>query len=804
MKTKLLIVSAAAALISLSAHAKGAGPDSAFFTAAEQGDVATLQQYFATNLNAAALLNDLFRDAVLHGQKDTTEFLLERGADVNKKGFFDLTPLGHLAMYGIRDDAKSAAVAKVLITHGAEVNPIDQYHGTPLLHAVESKKSQMVRVLLEHGANIVDRYTGANSGMTPLHMAVVDKDKDMVAVLLEFKAPIDAVDRDGATPLAMAESRDQTEIVAMLRAANPKAAESGPSYSPLPDKEEIRALAQRIANGDDAAYDELIALTSKLYKEIKDYQAERARVIAFAGRVRAAADLLGQEAAKGNEHALAALKKSLRPRTALTSFAPDALATAAVAGNQEALDILIHYRDWDIGEWDARFAIAKSVQANVAPAVEETAKWLLTLRDDARDGGLVMDTTNALASAAAKGNQTAKDALEKFFATAPPRVETQTQNFQRPARDPHVPAHWAYLVGDPALLDRVLASTNLLEARDENGETALTAMVKAHNAQLARVLLEHGAKIPPPILPPSGYRGMGQEFKQINLERNPMLWAVTHGDKEMVALLLEFKAPLNAVDQDGRTPLHYAVEYKKPEIVQLLLAAKAPVDAVAKDGATPLLLAETAENKEITAMLLQAGAASGAPIPSRQEMHALAKRICAGDADSFDELSKVAEGLYRGMDGKTPQAQKMLVWSRMSAAFDLLGDEAAKGNDNALEALKKCLTQKSALKGEAPHALGKAAAAGNAEALDILINYQQWGIERLSAYFALQAAGDANQESAVNVFIAMASDPVAAKKQYYGVGWLVKEVLQNAASQGNQKAQEALDRFIAASQQAKN
>src|SRR6202012_1229022 len=107
--------------------------------------------------------------------------------------------------------------------------------------------------LLEHGANVVARYTGANSGMTPLHMAVVDKDKDMVAVLLEFKAPIDAVDREGETPLAMAEGRDLIEIAALLRAANPDGAKNGPAYSPLPEKEEIRALAQRIANGDDAA-----------------------------------------------------------------------------------------------------------------------------------------------------------------------------------------------------------------------------------------------------------------------------------------------------------------------------------------------------------------------------------------------------------------------------------------------------------------------------------------------------------------------------------------------------------------------
>src|SRR6185312_14618827 len=120
-------------------------------------------------------------------------------------------------------------------------------------------------------------------------------------------------------------------------------------------------------------------------------------------------------------------------------------------------------------------ALVKPVEANVQPAVDASAKWLLSLKGMERESGIADSITNALASAAAKGNETAKDTLQKFFASAPPpRVETPTPTFTPPARDPNVPAHWAYLVGDSALLDRVLASSNLLEALDENHETALT------------------------------------------------------------------------------------------------------------------------------------------------------------------------------------------------------------------------------------------------------------------------------------------------------------------------------------------
>jgi ankyrin repeat protein len=807
MNMKLFFTSALAVLIVFSAHAKGSDSNSVYFAAAEQGDVATLQQFFATNLNAASLVNDLLRTAVLGGQKDTTELLIQRGADVNHKGSFDLTPLAHLAMYGSSDDAKCAEVAKVLISHGAQIEPVDGYHGTPILHAVESKKSQLARVLLEHGANVVSRYDGVRSGMTLLHMAVVHKDKDMVAVLLEFKAPMNAVDRDGSTPLAIAEGRDESEIADLLRAANPDAANAGHNYSPLPDQEVFRALAQRIAKGDDAAYDELIALTSKLYKEIKDYQAERGRAGALGVRMRLVVDVLGEEAGKGSQPALEVLKKSLRPPNMFTSFVPDALAVAAAGGNREALDMLIHYGDWDILESSAWFALAKPVAANVAPAVDESVKWLQKIHSSDRDGGMVMDITNALASAAAKGNQTAKEALDKFVASAPPpRIEIQTPAYHPPARDPNVPARWGYLIGDSALLDRVLASPGLLEVLDENHETALTAMIKARNAPLARTLLEHGAKIPPPRLPPPQYQGMGEEFKQGNFDRTPMLWAVRRGDKEMVALLLEFKAPLDAVDQDGRMPLHYAVERQDKEMVKLLLDAKAPVDAAAKDGATPLILAETAENKDLTAMLLQAGATplSDKPFPTREELCAMAQRICDGDANALDDLARASAEFYRGVDGRSPQARRLVGGRRMSAVSDILANAAAKGNDSAFQALKKCLMEKNSLKGLAPGALGKVAAAGNVEALDILLDYRQWTTLENSACFALQAPAMANQERAVDFFIAIATDPAAPKKYFYGVGWMVKEVLQNASSHGNQKAADVLDKFTAAFEQAKN
>ncbi|MEO6034598.1 MAG: ankyrin repeat domain-containing protein, partial [Verrucomicrobiota bacterium] len=189
MKTKFITLTAIT-LISLSAQAAFVG----IHSAAAAGDVDRLKEYLAKDPTLISARNGPNRTplciAAMRGQTNAVEFLITHGADVNDKGFFELTPLGDMAMYGMTNDQRCAGIATILLAHGAEVNPMDGYGATPLLHAVEMRKSQLARVLLEHGATQTLTYKGANSGTTPLHMAIGYGDKDMVAALLEFNPPL--------------------------------------------------------------------------------------------------------------------------------------------------------------------------------------------------------------------------------------------------------------------------------------------------------------------------------------------------------------------------------------------------------------------------------------------------------------------------------------------------------------------------------------------------------------------------------------------------------------------------------------
>lgn len=518
-------------LFSTQSYGKG-GTNQVVFAAAEQGDVPLLQQIFATNLNVYALRDDLLRTAAARGQRDAVDFLIDKGANPNAKGFFDMGPLANMAMYGTTNDDQCVEVATVLLARGAEVDPVDQYGATPLFHAVELHKIKLARLLLEHGANPGTPRNGTHN--TPLLIAVRNRHLEMAKLLLDFKAPTD----------------------------------------------------------------------------IKD---------------------------------------------------PD------------------------------------------------------------------------------------------------------------------------------------------------NNMSMLVWAIRTRNHELARLLVEHGATITPPrSMPPGNVETMGQrQYLQSSYNQNqvPLLAAIQMRDTEILRLMLQSNAPVDAIDAEGNTALDWAVRAGDTNAVRLLLDARARVDVTNYEGATPMLLATERENKVMADMLRQAAADRGVTldeivVPSAEDMRAIARRICDGDPAALDDLVAKAADMYR--NDNRQQARRRLNAGRMIAAFNVLGEEAGKGNNNAFQALKTCL-EGGKLRGWAPNALGIAAAAGSDESLSLLLRYREWHLLENEVAFALAAPAKANKQPAVDFFVTLALDPQSAKHEYYGVGWLVKDVLQTLATNGNPSAKDTLDKFLAAS-----
>jgi hypothetical protein len=183
---------------------------------------------------------------------------------------------------------------------------------------------------------------------------------------------------------------------------------------------------------------------------------------------------------------------------------------------------------------------------------------------------------------------------------------------------------------------------------------------------------------------------------------------------------------------------------------------------------------------------------SKAAMPTAEVMRRLAARVAEGDEAALNELHQKAQQLYAGLGAETPEGRKARIDSNykvMRAATDLLGEEAAKGNAKAFEALKRAL-KLDPLSSFAPDGIGQAAAAGNAETLEILTNYEQSKLPLSTAIFAQQPAAKAQREPAIAFFIDVIRDPKKA-----GFAHQAAETLVPAAGADHAKALTALNEY---------
>merc|ERR1712079_938336 len=91
--------------------------------------------------------------------------------------------------------------------------------------------------------------------------------------------------------------------------------------------------------------------------------------------------------------------------------------------------------------------------------------------------------------------------------------------------------------------------------------------------------------------------------------RTPLMLATEQGNVEAVKVPLEMRAAHDSVDASGKQPLHFAAhDLNTNEIIRLLVQRRANVEARDHRGITPITLAASKDSADSAQVLLNAGA----------------------------------------------------------------------------------------------------------------------------------------------------------------------------------------------------
>jgi ankyrin repeat protein len=157
--------------------------------------------------------------ALMGGHDGVARLLIDAGADVNAQSLAIPDFIGGInrSYNGLRTPLLLACssgmtgTARILLAKGAKVDARDQFGLTPLHHAARVQNVDLVRLLLEHKAD-VDATVPKKPGMpdvgehfrtfgSPLHLAVEGGSRTLVEVLLQAKADVRVRDGQGRTVL---------------------------------------------------------------------------------------------------------------------------------------------------------------------------------------------------------------------------------------------------------------------------------------------------------------------------------------------------------------------------------------------------------------------------------------------------------------------------------------------------------------------------------------------------------------------------------------------------------------------------
>src|SRR5215472_11790230 len=184
--------------------------------------------------------------------------------------------------------------------------------------------------------------------------------------------------------------------------------------------------------------------------------------------------------------------------------------------------------------------------------------------------------------------------------------------------------------GSAAMVDKLLRAGANPNTTTWIGETALMRCSHTGSIEAVKSLLARGADV---------------NAKSIAQENTALIWAVAQKHADVVRVLIEHKADVEARTNTGFTPLLFAAQQGDADSAQMLLNAGADINEATPDGDTPLLIASASGHEAFSIFLLEHGANPN--LADRNGIVPLHYAIMEG-------LAEVANGISMSGHGNAP------------------------------------------------------------------------------------------------------------------------------------------------------
>jgi len=551
------------------------------------------------------------RRAAYDGDIEQVKSLISKGADVNEKGRWGITPL-HLA-----SREGHAEVARLLISKGAYLNSVSENapglnEMTPLHCAAASGNKQTVELLLSEGAEINARNGG---GMTPLfeamkssaagrkeivelvvakgakvpalHLAAYVGDIEKVRKCLQDGIDINSQENFCCTALHAAANGGKKDVVEFLinRGANIDARDtSGMTplyYTAIHNCEDIADLL--LSKGADVNAKDESGFALLHYAVFCEDSKDAVKLLIGKGANVNIKDDDGSTplvwavwwSDKDMVELLISKGADLKQED---NYGYAALYWAAVQGSEDLVELLVAKGAAPISA--IYLAVCTGDLAKVKRLVEEGAD--VNTRAKGSGGG-----TPLFAAVFGDNNDIAKFLIAKG-------ADVNAKD-----KAGVTPLHYACEHGKRNMAELLINEGADVNAIDGGGSTPLHRMFYIGRARMdvAELLIAKGANV--------NARLTGDGW----LTRlTPLHLSVESGHTKIVGLLINKGADINTPKSDGETPLHIACKCGHKDVVELLISKGAVINAKDKKGQTALSLAREQGRDQIVELLKKYGA----------------------------------------------------------------------------------------------------------------------------------------------------------------------------------------------------